>query len=75
MDLKTASEENIHKMLEEIKDKLQLVNRDVLKADSISPQRYNDLYDLYQLISKKSSFSVQEMEGILDELKNMRKPE
>ncbi|MGV3489392.1 MAG: DUF1128 domain-containing protein [Tuberibacillus sp.] len=73
MDLKTTSEENIYKMLEEIKDKLQLVNRDVLKADSISPDRYNDLYDLYKLIIKKNTFSVLEMEGILDELKGLRK--
>ncbi|HET6871699.1 MAG TPA: DUF1128 domain-containing protein [Sporolactobacillaceae bacterium] len=73
MDLKVASEENIHIMIEEIKDKLQLVNRDVLRSESISIEHYEDLYDLHKLVMKKSSFSVREMEGILDELRGLRK--
>jgi uncharacterized protein YfkK (UPF0435 family) len=73
MDLKVANDENIHFMLEEIKDKLQLVNRDVLRSDSISLDHYEDLYDLHKLVMKKSSFSVREMEGILDELRGLRK--
>jgi uncharacterized protein YfkK (UPF0435 family) len=73
MDLKTANLANIQTMLEGIKDKLQLVNRDVLKAEAISFDRYEDLYALYQMIMKKPSFSVLEREGILDELRALRK--
>lgn len=73
MELKTASDENIHFMLEEIKDKLQLVNRDVLRSESISLDHYEDLYDLYKMVIKKPSFSVREMEAILDELRSLRK--
>lgn len=72
MTLEQKSPENLAQMLEEIKDKLQLVNRGVLQPDAFSLDRYEELHDIYKLIVKKSHFSVLEMEGILDELKSLR---
>ncbi|MFC4617314.1 DUF1128 domain-containing protein [Camelliibacillus cellulosilyticus] len=73
MDLSHKTEANIELMLEAIKERLQLVNRDVLKASAFSVDCYEDLHDIYKLVNKKKSFSIFEMEGILDELKALRK--
>lgn len=72
MTLEEKSVENMAIMIEDIKDKLQLVNRGVLTPGAFSLDRYDELHDIYKLVMKKSSFSVLEMEGILDELKTLR---
>jgi uncharacterized protein YfkK (UPF0435 family) len=72
MNIDEKSVENLAQMLEDIKDKLQLVNRGVLTADAFSLEKYDELADIHKLVMKKSSFSVLEMEGILDELKSLR---
>lgn len=74
MDLTIKNEENIDHMLTIIKKKLQLVNQDVLRAEAFSTDHYDELFDIYQLVERQSSFSVREMEGILDELKVIRQP-
>ncbi|MFC7392522.1 DUF1128 domain-containing protein [Scopulibacillus cellulosilyticus] len=73
MDLSVKNNENIEFMLDVIKKKLQLVNQDVLRPDAFSTENYEELYDIYQLVNKQSSFSVGQMEGILDELRSIRK--
>ncbi len=72
MSLKEKSPENLAQIIEDMKDKLQLVNRGVLTPNSFSLDKYEDLYEIYELVMKKTSFSVLEMEGILDELKSLR---
>ncbi|TCP29149.1 uncharacterized protein YfkK (UPF0435 family) [Scopulibacillus darangshiensis] len=72
MDLTVKSNENIEYMLDVIKKKLQLVNQDVLKPDAFSTEFYEELHDIYQLVQKQSTFSIREMEAILDELKTIR---
>ncbi|MBM7644327.1 uncharacterized protein YfkK (UPF0435 family) [Scopulibacillus daqui] len=73
MDLSVKNSENIEFMLDVIKKKLQLVNQDILKPDHFSTENYEELYDIYQLVNKQTSFSVGQMEGILDELRAIRK--
>ena len=72
VDLTIKNEENIHFMLDEIKDKLQLVNRDVLKASSFSTERYDELHDIYKMVKRMPSFSIRDMEAILDELRMLK---
>ncbi|WEG11613.1 DUF1128 domain-containing protein [Pullulanibacillus sp. KACC 23026] len=72
MNLEEKSTDNLEKLIEDIKDKLQLVNRSVLTSESFSLERYEELYEVYKLVMKKPRFSVLEMEGILDELKALR---
>lgn len=73
MDLSVKNDENIEHMLEVIKKKLQLVNQEILKADAFSIDQYDELYDIYRLVNRQSSFSIREMEAILDELRTIRK--
>jgi len=72
VDLTLKSSENITFMIESIKSKLQLVNRDVLQASSFSTERYDKLHDIYKLVDKMPSFSIRDMEAILEELRTLR---
>ncbi|WP_085524005.1 DUF1128 domain-containing protein [Tuberibacillus sp. Marseille-P3662] len=72
MDLTIKNNENIEYMLSEIKKKLQLVNPELIQPEAYSTSQYDDLFDLYQMISKKDQISVNEMQGIMDELRSLR---
>jgi uncharacterized protein YfkK (UPF0435 family) len=72
MDLSLKNKENMEFMLEEIKKKLQLVNKDVIQSKQFSEAKYDELKELYELVMKMKSFSLKEIEGILAELKGMR---
>ncbi|GGH74866.1 uncharacterized protein YfkK (UPF0435 family) [Pullulanibacillus pueri] len=75
MDLTIKNEANIHFMIDEIKNKLQLVNRDVLKASAFSTERYEELHDIYKMVKRMPSFSIRDMEAILEELRALRTEE
>lgn len=72
-DLHEATQENLRVVLEGIKSKLNMVNADVMRPEDFDLANYDDLFDLYQLVQKKSSFSISEMTAIVEELGNMRK--
>ncbi|TWI55127.1 DUF1128 domain-containing protein [Halalkalibacter nanhaiisediminis] len=73
MDLTTNKRENIEFMLEEIKKKLQIVNAGALNSKSFDTDQYEDLRDIYEMIKKKNSFSVSELDAIVSELGRLRK--
>jgi uncharacterized protein YfkK (UPF0435 family) len=72
VNLSVQSRENMAYMLEEIKKKLQVVNAGAIKSEHLSEDQYEDLKDLYEMVMKKNSFSISEMDGILGELRSMR---
>lgn len=73
MDLTTNSRENIEFMLDEIKRKLQIVNAGALNSKSFDTDQYEDLRDIYEMIARKQSFSVSELDAIVTELGRLRK--
>lgn len=73
MNLEKPSKENIVYILTELKKKLTMANTSVLNPDSYGLDAYEDLLDLYQLISRKENVSISEMEAIVTELGNLRK--
>lgn len=72
MDLTQPSKENITYMINAIKDKLRMVNVDAMKADDFTASEYEDLCYLYEMVSKRDSFSPSEMQAIASELGNLR---
>lgn len=72
MDLSQPSKENIRFMIEAIKDKLRMVNVDAMKADDFTASEYEDLCYLYEMVSRRDSFSPSEMQAIASELGNLR---
>lgn len=72
MNLTVKNRENIKYMIEKIVVKLQLVNASAIKAEDYPVECYDDLYDLYQLVTKQPQFSINEMEAIAAELGSLR---
>ncbi|MEK4230776.1 DUF1128 domain-containing protein [Solibacillus sp. FSL H8-0538] len=73
MNLSTPSQENVNYMIEQIKEKLRMVNVDAMQSDKFSEEKYEDLKYLYEMVMKRDSFSPSEMEAIVNELGNLRK--
>ncbi|GGG32153.1 UPF0435 protein [Lysinibacillus alkalisoli] len=72
MDLSTPSKENVAYMIEQLKEKLRMVNVDAMNADSFTENNYEDLYDLYTMVMKRTNFSPNEMQAIVAELGSLR---
>lgn len=73
MNLSEKTKDNLTFMINEMLDKLQAVNRGVIKAEDYDIEDYEDVYDLYSMVVKKKNFSVSEIEAIVSELGNLRK--
>ena len=73
MDLNTPSLENVIYMIEQIKEKLRMVNVDAMQSDKFDEDKYEDLQYLYEMVMKRDSFSPSEMEAIVAELGTLRK--
>jgi uncharacterized protein YfkK (UPF0435 family) len=73
MDLSKKSAKNIEFMIEQIKNKLRVVNVGAIKPSHFDDEKYEDLLYIYEMVMKKEAFSISEMEAIVTELGNLRK--
>lgn len=73
MDLSKPSPENVTFMIEQIKEKLRMVNVDAMRAENFSTSQYEDLHDMYQLVMKRNNITPNEMQAIAAELGSLRK--
>jgi uncharacterized protein YfkK (UPF0435 family) len=73
MDLSKNSVENIEFMIEEITNKLRMVNVGAIQPYRFDEEKYEDLRDIYELVMKKDAFSTSELEAIVTELGNLRR--
>lgn len=73
MNLSAPSQENVVFMIDQMKEKLRMVNVDAMKSENFSDENYEDLLYLYEMVMKRDSFSPSEMEAIVAELGSFRK--
>ncbi|MET1014393.1 MAG: DUF1128 domain-containing protein [Paenisporosarcina sp.] len=73
MNLTQPSQENVEYMIEQIKEKLRMVNVDAMRAESFDDSTYEDLHELYTMVMKRDSFSPSEMQAIASEIGSLRK--
>ncbi|MEK3763620.1 MULTISPECIES: DUF1128 domain-containing protein [unclassified Solibacillus] len=73
MDLSNPSQENVNYMIEQIKEKLRMVNVDAMQSEAFDEDKYEDLQYLYEMVMKRDSFSPSEMNAIVAELGSLRK--
>lgn len=73
MDLSNPSQENVNYMIEQIKEKLRMVNVDAMQSEAFDKDKYEDLQYLYEMVMKRDSFSPSEMNAIVAELGSLRK--
>lgn len=73
MNLSNPTKENVIFMIEQIKEKLRMVNVDAMKSEQFQEDNYEDLHYLYEMVMKRNSFSPSEMQAIVLELGSLRK--
>ncbi|KOP71055.1 DUF1128 domain-containing protein [Cytobacillus praedii] len=73
MNLTIKSTENVEYMIEEIKNKLKVLNLGAIKPSHFDEEMYEELKDIYDLVMKKNSFSPNEMQALVEELGSLRK--
>ncbi|MBY6036124.1 DUF1128 domain-containing protein [Fictibacillus nanhaiensis] len=73
MDLTNENFENLSFMIESLKKKLQLVNSGLIQPEDYELNRYDDIKELYDMVMKMPSFSIRDMEGIVEELASLKK--
>lgn len=73
MDLSQKSPENVEYMIEQIKEKLKVLNFGAIKPSHFDEEMYGELKEIYEMVLKKNSFSPSEMQAIAEELGSLRK--
>jgi uncharacterized protein YfkK (UPF0435 family) len=73
LDLSKKSVENVEFMIEKIKEKLKVLNFGAIKPSHFNEEMYEELKDIYDLVMKKTSFSPNEMQAIVEELGSLKK--
>ena len=73
MDLTNPTTENVMYMIEQMKEKLRMVNVDAMKAESFNTEKYDDLHYMYKMVMKREHISSNELEAIAAELGSLRK--
>ncbi|MFC4319918.1 DUF1128 domain-containing protein [Litchfieldia salsa] len=73
MDLTQKSVENVEYMIEEIKEKLKVLNLGAIKPSHFDEEMYEELFEIYEMVKKKNSFSPNEMQALVEELGSLRK--
>ena len=71
--LATPTAENIEFMIDDITKRLKMAAVAALRPESFDIAQYEDLKDIYDLVSSKSHYSINEMEAIVTELGRLRK--
>lgn len=73
MNLTEKSVENVEYMIEQIKEKLKVLNLGAIKPSHFDDEMYEELKEIYDLVMKKPSFSPNEMQALVEELGSLRK--
>ena len=73
MDLNNQTIENVEYMIEQIKEKLRVMNLGAIKPSHFDENMYEELKDIYELVMRKNNFSPSEMQAIAEELGNLKK--
>jgi uncharacterized protein YfkK (UPF0435 family) len=72
-DLSQPTQENLAILIAGIKSKLNMANTAVMRPEDFDLSNYEDLLFLYNMVQKKTTFSINEMTAIVEELGSMRK--
>ncbi|MFP7299123.1 DUF1128 domain-containing protein [Neobacillus niacini] len=73
MNLSEKTVENVEYMIEQIKEKLKVLNLGAIKPSHFDEEMYEELKEIYDMVMKKPSFSPNEMQALVEELGNLRK--
>jgi uncharacterized protein YfkK (UPF0435 family) len=73
MNLSEKSIENVEYMIEQIKEKLKVLNLGAIKPSHFDEEMYEELKEIFEMVQRKNSFSPNEMQALVEELGSLRK--
>ena len=73
MDLNEPSRENLSIIINDMADRLQVVNRSIMNPEDYDLQKYDELKSLHDMLQSKGKLSVVETEAFVQELAAYRK--
>lgn len=73
MSLETASQENLEYIINEMAERLQVVNRSIMDAEDYDLESYDEIKSLYDIVQMKGQLSVSEIQAFVQELGQYRK--
>ncbi|MBA2174143.1 DUF1128 domain-containing protein [Halobacillus locisalis] len=73
MSLETASQENLEYIINDMAERLQVVNRSIMDAEDYDLESYDEIKSLYDIVQMKGQLSVSEIQAFVQELGQYRK--
>ena len=73
MNLDQPSNENMKILLDELAERLHVVNRSLMDAEDYDLDKYGDLKFMYDIVVKKGQLSASETQAFIEELAAVRK--
>ena len=67
------TDETVQKMVDEIKEKLNMATGAAIKSDYFNKEHYEQIKEIYDMIKGRPTFSISEMEAIVSELGRIKK--
>jgi uncharacterized protein YfkK (UPF0435 family) len=73
MSLENQTKENLALILNDLADRLSVVNRSIMDVEDYDMSKYEEIKFLYDMIVKKGNLSVSETQAFIEELSKVRK--
>ncbi|WP_164669033.1 DUF1128 domain-containing protein [Virgibacillus doumboii] len=73
MNLENPSKENLEYILNELAEKLNVVNREIMDPEDYDLDKYEEIKFMYDMIIQKGQLSASETQAFIDELRSVRK--
>ncbi|MBH0229242.1 DUF1128 domain-containing protein [Halobacillus yeomjeoni] len=75
MSLDQPTQENLEVIINDMAEKLQVVNRSIMDPEDYDLDKYEEIKDLHDIIQMKGQLSVSEIQAFVQELGQYRKPQ
>ncbi|RWZ60523.1 DUF1128 domain-containing protein [Halobacillus fulvus] len=73
MSLQQANQENLATIINDMADRLQVVNRSIMDPEDYDLNNYEEIKSLHDIIQMKGQLSVSEIQAFVQELGQYRK--
>ncbi|MFD1018151.1 DUF1128 domain-containing protein [Thalassobacillus hwangdonensis] len=73
MSLNQPTQENLKIIIDDMAERLQVVNRSIMDPEDYDLEKYEDIKSLHDMIVMKGQLSVSEIQAFVQELGNYRK--
>lgn len=73
MSLEQANQENLAYIINDMAEKLQVVNRSLMDPEDYDLAHYEEIKSLYDIVQMKGQLSVSEIQAFVQELGQFRK--